>query len=212
MPKKNRSILPYYIFVNVIIVAFLILSFMNINQKVDPSERHYEVINLAKDQITKVHSISDDLLQILAFDSESKINAINVNNAEVEAWERSQDELKELIDRSKIDTKDKDAVYDMYETCHKFMNKFKNAQTFVSQKADVGSMQSTFNNLVKKNEEGYISKMNELIAVYQKAEEDKLQSQKIKNYLMFGIGLVFVIMNILIFITPAKKIIFGEKE
>ncbi|MFN8436278.1 MAG: hypothetical protein U0V72_01470 [Cytophagales bacterium] len=185
---------------------------MNINQKVDPSERHYEVINLAKDQITKVHSISDDLLQILAFDSESKINAINVNNAEVEAWERSQDELKELIDRSKIDTKDKDAVYDMYETCHKFMNKFKNAQTFVSQKADVGSMQSTFNNLVKKNEEGYISKMNELIAVYQKAEEDKLQSQKIKNYLMFGIGLVFVIMNILIFITPAKKIIFGEKE
>lgn len=208
MPSKKRSVLPYYIFVQLIVAGFLVLSFININKEEKPEEKHYEVINLAQDQLVRIDNISDGLLSIIAFENNDKLAALNQNNAMIVSWEENQHKLKELIDRSKIDESDKKSVQKMYETCNTFMEHFKTAQTYVVQKANVSSLATTFNSLVKKNENGYVQKMNELIAVYQKAENDKLKSQKTQNYMVFGIGLIFVALNILLFITPAKKIIF----
>lgn len=209
MPSKKRNILSYYIFVQLIVTGFLILSFLNINKADKPEERHYEVINLANEQLKRIDNISDGLLSIIAFENTDKLSALNQNNAMLGVWEENQAKLKELIDKSKIDETDKKEVYKMYQTCHTFMENFKTAQTYVIQKANVSSLASNFNTLVKKNENGYIQKMNELISIYQKAEDQKIASQKTHNYIVFGIGLIFCALNILLFVTPAKKIIFG---
>ncbi|HTF81758.1 MAG TPA: hypothetical protein VL947_08535 [Cytophagales bacterium] len=210
MPSKKRSVLPYYIFVQLIVAGFLVISFLNINKEEKPEERHFEVINLAEEQLDRIDKISDNLLSIIAFENNDKLSALNQNNTMVSIWEENQIRLKDLIDRSKIDEADKRNVYKMYETCHTFMNNFKTAQSYVIQKANVSSLSTNFNSLVKKNEEGYIKKMKELISIYHKAEEQKIEAQKRHNYIVFGIGLIFLSLNILLFITPAKKIIFGN--
>jgi two-component system, NarL family, sensor histidine kinase DegS len=210
MPSKKRSILPYYIFIQVIVVGFLALSYLNINKEENPEEKHYEVINLAKEQLGLINSVSDGLLSMLAFDNTNKLSALNQNNVLMNLLDENQEKLKTLIDRSKIEEKDKKEVYKMYETCNTFLNNFKTSQTYVVQKANVSSLASSFNSLVKRNEEGYIKKTNELIAVYEKAENDKQSSQKRQNYFVFGIGLVFLLFNVILLVTPAKKIIFGD--